>query len=132
MKQLPELPSAVKLPILSDLKIWKVCRRMTNTLSPWIRKYKSCKAIPWLHRSSEKCDSTKAECLGAKRRYLSSPLPVSPPKSKRGNLKRLDGLNRELTAVQADRIGKEANYRLTLAENAELTSRAEPNALIEN
>jgi succinoglycan biosynthesis transport protein ExoP len=44
---------------------------------------------------------------------------------------RLDGLNRELTAAQADRINKEANYRLTLAENAELTSKAEPNALID-
>src|SRR5438477_3231785 len=44
---------------------------------------------------------------------------------------RLDGLNRELTAVQADRISKEANYRLTLSENAELTSRAAPNALID-
>jgi succinoglycan biosynthesis transport protein ExoP len=44
---------------------------------------------------------------------------------------RLDDLNRELTAAQADRIAKEANYRLTLAENAELTSKAEPNALID-
>ena len=44
---------------------------------------------------------------------------------------RLDDLNRELTAAQADRISKEANYRLTLAENAELTSKAEPNALID-
>src|SRR6266480_2968098 len=70
--------------------------------------------------------------FGGKTASPQLPLPVSPPKSKRGNLKRLDGLNRELTAVQADRIGKEANYRLTLAENAELTSRAEPNALIEN
>jgi polysaccharide biosynthesis transport protein len=45
---------------------------------------------------------------------------------------RLDDLNRELTAAQADRISKEANYRLTLAENAELTSKAEPNALIDH
>jgi polysaccharide biosynthesis transport protein len=44
---------------------------------------------------------------------------------------RLDDLNRELTAAQADRINKESSYRLTLAENAELTSKAEPNALID-
>ncbi len=44
---------------------------------------------------------------------------------------RLDDLNRELTVAQADRISKEANYRLTLAENAELTTKAEPNALID-
>jgi capsular exopolysaccharide synthesis family protein len=44
---------------------------------------------------------------------------------------RLDDLNRELTVAQADRISKEANYRLTLAENAELAAKAEPNALID-
>ena len=44
---------------------------------------------------------------------------------------RLDDLNRELTAAQADRINKESNYRLTLAENAELASKAEPSALID-
>ena len=44
---------------------------------------------------------------------------------------RLDDLNRELTAAQADRINKESSYRMTLAENAELTSKAEPNALID-
>ena len=44
---------------------------------------------------------------------------------------RLDDLNRELTTAQADRITKEANYRLTLAGNAELTAKAEPNALID-
>lgn len=44
---------------------------------------------------------------------------------------RLDDLNRELTLAQADRIAKEANYRLTLAGNAELTAKAEPNALID-
>ncbi len=44
---------------------------------------------------------------------------------------RLDDLNRELTAAQADRITKEANYRLTLAGSPELTAKAEPNALID-
>lgn len=44
---------------------------------------------------------------------------------------RLDDLNRELTLAQADRISKEANFRLTLAGNAELTTKAEPNALID-
>ena len=44
---------------------------------------------------------------------------------------RLDDLNRELTAAQSDRIAKEANYRLTLAGNAELTAKAEPNSLID-
>lgn len=44
---------------------------------------------------------------------------------------RLDDLNRELTAAQADRINKESNYRMTLAENAELSSKAEPNGLLD-
>src|SRR5438552_2358680 len=44
---------------------------------------------------------------------------------------RLDDLNKELTAAQADRINKEASYRLTLAENPELTAKAERDALIE-
>lgn len=44
---------------------------------------------------------------------------------------RLDDLNRELTQAQADRITKEANYRLTLAGSPELTAKAEPNALID-
>src|SRR4029077_10947247 len=39
---------------------------------------------------------------------------------------RLDDLNRELTVAQADRIQKEAGYRLTLSENAELVAREEP------
>src|SRR5882724_1095405 len=90
MKQLPELSLTVRLPILSDLKIWEICRVMTpNTLSRWIRKYRSCRAIPWLHRSSENCISTKAERLGAKPRYLSLPqLPVPAPESKPGKPKR--------------------------------------------
>jgi len=44
---------------------------------------------------------------------------------------RLDDLNKELTAAQTDRINKEANYRLTLAENPELTAQAERDTLIE-
>jgi len=44
---------------------------------------------------------------------------------------RLDDLSKELTAAESDRISKEADYRLTLAENAELTAKAEPNALID-
>jgi len=44
---------------------------------------------------------------------------------------RLDDLNRELTAAQADLINKEANYRLTLSENPELTEKAERDELIE-
>jgi polysaccharide biosynthesis transport protein len=44
---------------------------------------------------------------------------------------RLDDLNKELTAAQADRINKEANYRLTLAGNPELTAKAERDALID-
>src|SRR5947208_483846 len=44
---------------------------------------------------------------------------------------RLEDLNKELTAAQSDRINKEAGYRLTLAENPELTAKAERDALIE-
>ena len=43
----------------------------------------------------------------------------------------LDDLNREQIAAQADRISKEASYRLTLAGNVELTAKAERDALIE-
>ena len=44
---------------------------------------------------------------------------------------RLEDLNKELTAAQSDRINREAAYRLTLAENPELTAKAERDALIE-
>ena len=44
---------------------------------------------------------------------------------------RLDDLNRELTVAQTDRIAKEANLRLTVSENPELTVKSDPNALID-
>jgi polysaccharide biosynthesis transport protein len=43
---------------------------------------------------------------------------------------RLDDLNKELTAAQADRIQKEASYRVTLSENPELIEKSEPDTLI--
>ena len=44
---------------------------------------------------------------------------------------RLGDLNREMTAAQTARIQAEASYRLTLSENPELVTKAEPNALME-
>lgn len=44
---------------------------------------------------------------------------------------RLDDLNRELTAAEADRIQKEASYRLTLSQSPELIAKQEPDGLIQ-
>ena len=43
---------------------------------------------------------------------------------------KLDDLNRQLTAAEADRVQKEVNYRLARSEQAELFAKLEPNYLI--